>query len=196
LAQDQDGSFIVSFEQIHRLWRYAPAPSTLYSAAVPIPVPAELARAPANGGVECVAALRDRRLIILTEDLRKSDGSLAGWIIDRDRFRGFSYASSEGFAPSDCAVLKSGDLLVLERRLSALEGWAVRIMRVPEESLQAATRLQGIEIARLERPLTVDNFEGLAVYEDSAAGTFVYLVSDDNYFPLQRTLLFQFKLVP
>jgi len=42
--------------------------------------------------------------------------------------------------------------------------------------------------------LAVDNFEGIAVRQDSNGDTLVYIVSDDNYSPLQRTLLLQFRL--
>jgi hypothetical protein len=195
LTQDRDGSFIVSFEQVHRLWRYAP-PAAIDSVPAPVPAPAALARAPANGGVEAIAALPDGRLIILTEELRQPDGTLAGWTLKGDRFQALDYVPSEGFVPSDCAVLKNGDLLVLERRLSALATWAASIKRVVAKSLQEGTRIQGTEIARIEAPFTVDNFEAMAVYEDPNAGTFLYLVSDDNYFPFQHTLLLQFQLRP
>lgn len=196
LTRDQDGSFIVSFEQAHRLWRYAPEPSTFASKPVPIPVPARLARAPGNGGVECVAALGGGRLIILTEALRNADGNLHGWILEKERFHSLSYVPSAEFAPSDCAVLKNGDLLILERRIGLLGSWATRIKKIPRDSVRPGARLEGSEIARLALPLAVDNFEGMAVYEHPRAGTLVYLVADDNYFFLQRTLLLQFQLGP
>ena len=194
LARDRDGSIIVSFEQVHRLWRYAPAPATFYSVPAPIAVPDGLARAPANGGVEAVAALPDGRLIILTEELRRSDGTLAGWILMGDRFEAVSYVPSEGFVPADGAALKNGDLLVLERRLTALATWEARIKHVAASSLREGAKIQGVEIARIQPPFAVDNFEGIAIYEHPQAGTFLYLVSDDNYIPFQHTLLLQFKL--
>jgi hypothetical protein len=46
---------------------------------------------------------------------------------------------------------------------------------------------------RLEPPLAADNFEGIAVKE-IGEGTMIFLVSDDNYFFLQRNLLLQFLL--
>jgi len=194
LARDRDGSMIVSFEQVHRLWRYAPAPTTFYSVPAPVAVPAGLARAPANGGVEAIAALPDGRLIILTEELRRSDGTLAGWILKGDRSEAVSYVPSEGFVPADGAALKNGDLLVLERRLSALATWEARIKHVAGDSLREGARIQGVKIARIQPPFAVDNFEGIAIYEHPQAGTFLYLVSDDNYIPFQHTLLLQFKL--
>ncbi|HWP58280.1 MAG TPA: esterase-like activity of phytase family protein [Candidatus Acidoferrales bacterium] len=194
LARDVTGSFIVSFEGIHRLWRYPPPPAAFRAAPVEIPSPRELARAPANGGIESVAAFPDGRLIVIAENLRQADGALAAWIIDGKEFYPLSYLPSAGFTPSDCAFLKNGDLLVLERELRLLGSWATRIKRVPRASIIPGARLEGEEIARLTLPLAVDNFEGLAVYEHPKAGTLVYLVSDDNYFFLQRTLLLQFRL--
>jgi hypothetical protein len=51
-----------------------------------------------------------------------------------------------------------------------------------------------VELARLEPPLPTDNFEGLAVRPDAGGGLFVYIVSDDNRSPLQRTYLMMFQL--
>jgi hypothetical protein len=52
--------------------------------------------------------------------------------------------------------------------------------------------LAGAEIARLEPPLLADNFEGIAV-APAHRGLHVLLVSDDNFHPLQRTLLLLFR---
>jgi hypothetical protein len=61
------------------------------------------------------------------------------------------------------------------------------------ENVQPGARLLGEELLKLEYPLNVDNFEGVAVQEDPR-GTIIYIVSDDNYNPFQRTLLLQFRL--
>ena len=50
------------------------------------------------------------------------------------------------------------------------------------------------EVARLAAPLSVDNFEGIAVRRDGTRD-FVYLISDDNFLGLQRTLLLKFELL-
>ncbi|MEM8724486.1 MAG: esterase-like activity of phytase family protein, partial [Pseudomonadota bacterium] len=47
----------------------------------------------------------------------------------------------------------------------------------------------------LRPPLTVDNFEGLAVREQ-AGRTFLYIVSDDNFSLNQRSLLMKFEVIP
>ena len=54
--------------------------------------------------------------------------------------------------------------------------------------------LSGRELGRLEAPLTVDNFAGLAVRRDALGRTLIYLVSDDNFKPYQRTVVMQFRL--
>lgn len=196
LAREPDGSFIVSFEQIHRLWRYLPPPAAFKAPAQPVPVPAELAGAPNNGGIEGVAVLPDGRILMITEEYENPDGSVKGWFLEQGRFDSVSYVPSQGFRLTDIAALANGDILVLERRYGQLSSWAARIKRVPKESLRAGARLSGQELARLEPPLVVDNFEGIAVREDPNAGTLVYIISDDNYSPLQRTLLLQFRLEP
>lgn len=196
LAWERDGSFIVSFEQIHRLWRYPPPPAAFRAPAQPMPVPAELAGAPNNGGIEGIAVLPDGRILMITEEYENPDGSVKGWFLEQGRFDSVSYVPSQGFRLTDIAALANGDILVLERRYGLLSSWAARIKRVPKESLRAGARLSGQELARLDPPLVVDNFEGIAVREDPNAGTLVYIISDDNYSPLQRTLLLQFRLEP
>ncbi len=194
LTRDRDGSFIVSFEQVHRLWRYPPPPATFRSPPQSLPTPAELGEAPRNGGIEAVTVLSDGRLLVLTEQLKNSDGSLKGWLIEKDQFAPLSYVPSNGFRPTDFTTLASGDVLVLESSFSWITGWAVRIQQLSRLTLRAGARLKGEEVARFDLPLLLDNFEGIAVREDPKAGTLLYLISDDNYNPLQRTLLLQFRL--
>ena len=45
------------------------------------------------------------------------------------------------------------------------------------------------ELVRLQRPFTVDNFEGIAVQERGDGTARVFVVSDDNFSADQRTLL-------
>ena len=56
----------------------------------------------------------------------------------------------------------------------------------------------GGEIARLEmtRPLTVDNYEGLAAIPAEDGSVRFYLLSDDNFQSSQRTLLLAFDWKP
>ena len=137
--------------------------------------------------------LPDGRLLVLTEHYKNPDGTYKGWLIDKGRFAALSYARSKGFKPTDLAVLHN-DVLLLERRYSLFTGTSVRLRRIAGSTLRAGAKLQGNQMLQLEGPFKVDNFEGLAVHQTPTLGALIYLISDDNYSPLQSTLLLQFRL--
>jgi len=193
LARAPDGSFIVAFEQVHRLWRYPPPPNTFDAPAAPVAIPREIAKAPNNGGIEAVTFLSDGRFLVITEEFENPDGSSKGWLIDNGRFTELSYIPTSGFRPSDCAALRNGDVIVLERRYAPFGIFAAVLKLVRRENIRSGARLIGEELLRLDRTLQIDNFEGVAV-EEHPDGPIIYMVSDDNYHPLQRTLLLQFQL--
>jgi hypothetical protein len=126
--------------------------------------------------------------------LQNPDGSFKGWLIDKDRFGELSYLPSAGFQASDCAALRNGDVIVLERRYVPFGILSARLKLLRSKNIYAGSKLVGEELLRLESPLRLDNFEGLAIQEDPIKGTMLYLVSDDNYNPFQQTLLLQFRL--
>jgi len=193
LSRAQDGAFLVAFEGRHRVWRYDPPPHTFASAPTAIAVPAELSRAPSNGGIEGLTTLSDGRLLALTEEFANPDGSFKGWLLDGNHFAELSYLPAKGFRVTDCAALKTGDILVLERRYVPFGVLSARLTIVDSKTVRPGAKLSGRELLRLEHPLAVENFEGLAV-QQTAQGTMIYLVSDDNYNPFQETLLLQFLL--
>ena len=193
LTRTRDGSFLVAFEGVHRIWHYSAPPDTFESIPVPVPIPPLMARAPGNGGIEGLAVLPDRRLLALTEEFANPDGSFKGWIIDNDRFSELSYVPGHGFRVTDCAALNNGDVLVLERRYAPIGILSARLTLVKSESIRFGAKLVGKELLKLEQPLAVDNFEGLAVQE-TASGVMIFIVSDDNYSSFQETLLLQFLL--
>ena len=53
--------------------------------------------------------------------------------------------------------------------------------------------MRGRQIADFHRPINVDNMEALSVTREQGR-TIVWIASDDNYNPLQRTLLMKFAL--
>ena len=196
LSRAPDGSFIVAFEQVHRIWRYSAPPDPFSSLPLSVPVPPELAKAPTNGGIEAATVLPGGRILAITEEWANPDGTFKGWLIEEGRFSELSYLPSEGFRASDCAALKNGDVLVLERRYVPFGILYARLKLVRADDIQPGAKLVGEELLRLGYPVQVDNFEGVAVQEDPIKGTTIYIVSDDNYHPFQRTLLLQFRLAP
>ncbi|HYH19812.1 MAG TPA: esterase-like activity of phytase family protein [Azospirillum sp.] len=199
LSRLPDGGWLVSFERDHRIERYAGGDDGPSGSPTELPPPPGLESAPFNGGIEALAALPDGRVLTLEEGDDDGRPERRGWIgappLSLPRAWGpVTYRAAPGFRPTGAAVLPSGDVLVLERRISLLGGWGGRITRVPAASLRPGATLVGEEMARLEAPLPVDNYEGISAVTGPRGETLVYVVSDDNSSPLQRTLLLMFAL--
>jgi len=193
LTRAEDGSFLVAFEGVHRIWRYAAPPHTLQSIPTNVQIPPGITQAPANGGMEGIASLLDGRLLILTEEFENPDGSFKGWLMDGQKAVEFSYIPAPGFHVTDCAALDNGDVLVLERRYVPIGILSARVTLVEGNHLRAEAKLIGKELLKLEQPLAAENYEGIAVHR-TPKGTIIFIVSDDNYNSFQQTLLLQFFL--
>ena len=194
LAQHPAGRMLVAFEGKHRVLAYpADGGSPLAMAAERVATPALLARAPANKGPEALAALADGRLIMLTEGLTAGD-SRVGFLRDGTGWRRLRYPMDPDYAPTDAGQLPGGDLLILERRFDPLGGFQARLRRIPGDAVAPGAMLDGPIIAHFRKPYIVDNYEGLAVRTAPDGRTLLYLMSDDNFQPLQRTLLLVFAL--
>jgi hypothetical protein len=90
--------------------------------------------------------------------------------------------------------MPDGRLMLLNRRFEWLEGFSLAVTIADVRGLGEGATIEREEIARLAPPLTVDNMEGLSLTRENGR-TIVWIVSDDNYFPLQQTLLMKFALV-
>ncbi|MEE8443815.1 MAG: esterase-like activity of phytase family protein [Alphaproteobacteria bacterium] len=189
-----DGGYVVSFEHRHRLWRYRATATPFAAPPTAILAPAALYDAPPNGGIEALAALGDGRLFALAEKFPRDRPYLRGWIWTRGLWRGFRWRREGLFHPSGAVLLPGGDLLVLERRFTFLGGFAARLVRLDPAAIKPGALVTGREIARIEPPLIEENFEGIAALRAPGGGIRLYLISDDNFHPLQRTILVQFGL--
>ena len=194
LAILPDGSALVAYERRHRILHYPAASNPLAGRPRPFPAPPDLAAGPANGGLETLVHVGRGYLLTISERQRAGPRTLRGWVGVDGSWRAFSYARKGGFRPSDATLLPNGDVLVLERRFLLGRGNAIRIVRIPRRSIAPGRTIRGRIIARLAAPMTVDNFEGIAARPAAAGETMIYLISDDNFNPLQRTLLMMFSL--
>jgi hypothetical protein len=92
-------------------------------------------------------------------------------------------------------LLPDGDLLILERKFSWLEGVGIRIRRIELGSLAPGALVDGPAIFNADLGQEVDNMEGIDVHVTEEGETVLTMISDDNFSPIQRTLLLQFTLV-
>lgn len=195
MATLPDESVLVGFENRHRIWRYPPGGEPLANPPLAFPAPPGLERAPANQGIEALAALPDGRLLALTEGLRVGDDEIQGWLWQDGAWRSIRYRSTGDYRPTDAAALPGGGVIVVERRFSTFTGLAIRIARIAPDALVPDTVIQTSEIARLFSPHVIDNFEAIAARRGTDGATLLYLIADDNFSPLQRTLIVLFALV-
>lgn len=190
IAPGAEGELIVAFERDHRIWRYFPNNPV----PEPIPPPDELQHAPRNGGIEAMTLLADGKLLLIAEDFGQGGRNVA-WVSSKEGWSVLTYGVDGGYQPTGAATLDNGDVLVIERRFTLRRGAGGRIKRIAKESIKPGAHLEGTVIAEIRPPLTVDNFEGIEARRDSNGRTLIYLISDDNHNPLQRTLLLMFELI-
>jgi hypothetical protein len=202
LAFEGDDGLLVGFEGLPRIWRYSRSPPFAGPPERwPGPPVGEACRS--NHSLETLADLEDGRFFVACEATPGQE-SVPAWVGSEKGWTASPYPlGGEGpgghFTPTAAARLPEGDVLVLERRFPPLE---VRLMTLSRDELKTGS-LAPREIVRLAAPLTVDNFEGVAVRRDASGATLLYLLSDDNgcsktpgVVPprLQRTLLLLFEL--
>jgi hypothetical protein len=155
----------------------------------------EIGALPANSGLEAIAdGPRGRPLVLLAEDPEPGETACPGWILDGAHGGRFRLATTDGFSATDAAFLPSGDLLVLQRRLTFFGAFAMRLVRIAAADLVPGATVAGEIVYTSRSGDRIDNMEGLAVDVAPDGTPIVTLVSDDNFFWLQSTVLLRFRL--
>lgn len=187
-----DKRLTVAFEREHRIWHYREPGGQAESEA--FPDPRWLDSLPDNSGIEAIAKLGSAWLYLA--EATGTDGETEGVLaVTGGLARTFGrvrLALPDGFRPTDAQALDDSHVLLLGRRYAPLSGMAAVLAIVPVDSARLTLGAPQV-VATIEPPLNVDNMEGLALARENGR-TFVYLVSDDNFSPLQRTLLMKFEL--
>jgi len=206
LTEIPGSGLVVSFEGNHRLWHYGATIGNAMNIKRPLPLPLPVdvvhtvSELPSNGGLESLAALADGTVMAISErGFDDAKETVRGWLFGQYGVQSLTYRVKDSFLPTDLAALPNGDVLVLERRFNLLQGLSSRVRLIKSDAVRAASRgeekpLEAETVATLAFPYNIDNMEGMAVRQDEKGRTIIYLVSDDNYNPLQRTLLMMFRL--
>jgi hypothetical protein len=182
LARMANGDLLISFERQDRIWLYPAA------GGPPHAVPSPDVRFPYNQGMEALAPDPDRG----------PDAYFTG-----AETTGLTWTCS---LKSPCVAgptvpLDMGFGLVAARRLpGGMTAWLLRAFNPTTQSVidLRITDATGkvVDQFELRRPLSVDNFEGLAAVSQADGMIRFYLISDDNFSSSQRTLLLAFDWKP
>ena len=194
------GTFYVGIERVHRIVRFDYGRHGLLARGIPIPVPLGFRTLPSNGSLECLVMAPKGgplggTLIMVSENGLDARGNTLGFLIGGGADGGFSLKRTDDFDVSDCALTPNAKLLILERRFSWTSGLAMRIRSVPLSALKPGATVDGPELIVAGMGYQIDNMEGMSVHRAPDGALVLTLVSDDNFSPLQRTVLLQFTLV-
>ena len=195
----EDGVAYVGIERVNQIVRFDIAKDGLRARGRPMAVPPGMKLLPRNQSIECVEMAPKGSplagtLISISERGLDSHGNLMGFLVG-GAGGVFSLKRTDDFDVSDCAATPDGRLLVLERRFSWVRGLAVRIRSVALQAIKPGALVDGPELMFADMGSQIDNMEGLSVHRDKSGALVLTLISDDNFLPLQRTLLLQFTLV-
>lgn len=188
----------VSFERKHRIARYSFTEDKFGPPTGTVPLPAGAKRMDANRGIEALTMITAGRLkgtlVAFSERLPDKNGNLIGWLIGGPSPGTIALKPIEGFDITDAAALPDGGLVILERRFRYSEGIKMRIRRVSPAELKPGAVIKGEVLLEATDSLNIDNMEAIGVHRRPSGETIITLMSDDNFSPLQRTLIMQFTL--
>jgi hypothetical protein len=185
----------IAFEGANQVWRYGRRSWRRLASAAP---PA-MKRWSINSGSEAMLRLEDGRFLVFAEGAGRSGGTSAALLFDGDpaeegtKATALRYRPPEGYRITDAALLPGGGMLFLNRRFAIPAGFTAKLTLMPPQALRRDSVLAGAEIAHLEAPVAADNMEALSVTREEGR-TIVWIASDDNLNPIQRTLLLKFAL--
>jgi hypothetical protein len=181
-----NGEILVSFERNHRIWRYPPSgPRQPFPVATPAVTMAE------NDGIEGLAAAPTVVADGYWVGLQPGSIWFCRLQVACDEVKGLP-APPAGYRLSSLTTGPKGELVILHH--SYVPGTGSRIIVTIVRDPRGAKRIIG-RLA-MGQTLTIDNFEGVAVVERPEGGWRLYLLSDDNFSPSQRTLLLAFDWTP
>lgn len=199
IAED-GGTVFVGIERVHRIVRFDFGKEGLLARGRPVATPPEMKDLPSNKGIEALVAMPKGgplagTLIAISEAGLDDANNIKAFLIGGPSPGLFSVRRLNDFDVSDAALLPPHDLLILERRFSFLSGVAMRIRRIPLAAIHPGAVVDGPVLMEADLGYQIDNMEGLSVHRTPGGDTVLTIVSDDNFSPIQRTVLLQFTLV-
>ena len=182
LALLSNGDRLVSFERDHRIWLYPAA------GGAPRRVPSPDGPFPPNAGMEALATDPEAGADVYVVGAETSGDTWTCRMSAPSCVKGLTVAKPEEFGLVAMARLPGRLAVYLLRAYDDVRGSRI--------SLQIVRSTDVVARMDLARPMTVDNFEGVAAVPRTDGGARLYLLSDDNSRDSQRTLLLAFDWRP
>ncbi len=183
LAIDSRGRAYVSFERQHRVARV-----NLQSGRVSKAQPeADFSGLQFNSGLEALAVHPDGGLFTLPERSGAQDRPFPVFCFRFNKWqRGPSIPRRGPFLPVGADFDDKGLLYLLERAVTPL-GFRSRIRRF--DFVGPVLREETILITG---PGQFDNLEALSVWQDTKGQTYLTMIADDNFLPIQRSQIVEY----
>jgi hypothetical protein len=188
LAIDARGRFWVSFEAFHRIRRY----DRIDGPAAHVDGHPDFPGLQNNSALEALAIDAAGTLYTVPERSGALDRPFPVYRLRNGRWdRDLRLAREGTHLVTGADFGPDGRLYLLERDFRWLGGFSTRVRRFTPgpDGFDAGVTLLETALGDL------DNMEAISVWRDTAGRIRVTLLSDDNWFPLQRTLFAEYLLV-
>lgn len=189
----------VSFERLDSVREYELPQTGMpdIERLVSYPFPAHELRQ--NEGLEALAiappssAIGGGNLVAISEGSINPQGDLFAFVLSGARRGTFFVKARDDFNVTDAAFLPDGDLLLLERRFSLSRGLGMRIRHIASADIGPGQTVDGPMLMEADLSQSIDNMEGISVWQNDRGETIVSLISDDNLSFLQQTVYLEFR---
>ncbi len=173
------GPVYVCFEGQHKVEAFD-YPGAAARSLPPLPGADQLGR---NQGLEALAVDPDGRLVVISEGASDGAEGFPVWRLEEGAWHVLDNIEREGgFRPVGADFGPDGRFYLLERSFNVV-GFSNRVLRF---DVEGDTLVNGQELFRTATG-THDNLEALSVWRDISGAIRLTMVSDDNFFALQRT---------
>ncbi|KEO54430.1 esterase-like activity of phytase family protein [Thioclava pacifica] len=187
LALAPDGSVYISFEGLARVSHFP----TDGGPAELLPRPKAFAKMKGNSSLEALAIDDLGTLYTMPEDSGSTRKPFPVWRYRNGEWdQPFAIPRDGNWLPAGADFGPDGRLYVLERDFWGLLGFLTRVQvfDVQDDSLSGGDVLLQTGAGRH------DNLEGISVWRDASGAIRLTMISDDNFFPFQRTEIVEYRL--
>ncbi len=195
LSRAPGSGYLVAYERVHRINHYNSGKELdLSGPPTKVSLPQGMDKLSNNGGIESLLLLPNDRLLAIAEGDNIFGSNSFAAIKNDGNWINLEYERVPDFRPTSAANLPNRNILTLERSYTGPGSLQIRLCVINNPPLKSGSKLIPKELLRIPKSLPLDNFEGLDTVTNEDGRTFIYIISDDNFSPLQQTILMMFEL--